>query len=187
MPTDSFEALPVDDLLAQLRDTPPAFVVKKDDKSDAIVPIVSATPPPKEEELGDYIIQKTTALVDQTMNAFKDIKDIAVATNDADTISALADVVKSVGSSLELLNKIHLQNKKTKAAKEVAQISADAKKKALENQPGTTNILAIGSREEVLKMLAEASKRATVVDIEATQVTTSNGTVVNIDKSLPPA
>lgn len=182
MASDSFDSLPVDDLLAQLRDTPTGFIVKKQEPKDdatSLIPPVS-TVPPTEEELGDYVIKKTTALVEQNMAAFRDIKDIAIATNDADTISALADVAKSISGSLELLNKIHLQNKKAKTAKEIATINAEAKRKQIETSPSTTNILAIGTREDVLKMLAEASKK--IKDIPEIEIVDSTLTSTQIQK-----
>lgn len=164
--SDDFSSLPVDDLLQQLRDTPPAFIVKSQDNTSTALPTVS-TEPVKEEDLGEYIIKKTTSLVEQSLGAFKDIKDLAVATNDADTISALADLIKSANGAIDTLNKINIQNKKTKAAKEVAHIQAEARIKMLENQQPPANILTIGTREEVLKILEQASRKAsTIVDAE---------------------
>lgn len=167
---DDFSSLPVDDLLQQLRDTPPAFVVKSQDQSNTTsIPPVSCEPV-KEEDLGEYVIKKTTALVEQTMTAFKDIKDLAVATNDADTISALADLIKAANSAIDSLNKINIQNKKIKAAKEVAHINAEAKIKAHENLPQVPNVLTIGTREEVLRILEQAHRKSLIVEATFTDV-----------------
>jgi hypothetical protein len=173
---DDFSSIPVDDLLQQLRDTPPAFVVKQQDQVTTALPPVS-TEPIKEDEIGDYVIKKTTALVDQTMNAFKDIKDLAVATNDADTISALADLIKAANSAIDSLNKINIQNKKTKAAKEIAAIQAEARMKELQNQQPTTNILAVGTREEMLKIMEQAKQRTVVVEAEFSSIEPSKALV----------
>lgn len=164
---DDFPSLQVDDLLNQLRTTPPDFIVKSDSSNNSILESLS-TEPVKEEDLGDYIIKKTTTLVDQTMSAFKDIKNIAVASNDPDTISALADLVKAANSAIDSLNKINMQNKKLKSAKEVAAIYAAAKAKE-DKQPSSTNIITIGSREEVLKILDQAKQKSSAIDAEYTE------------------
>jgi hypothetical protein len=168
---DDFPSLQVDDLLNQLRKTPPDFIVKSDSSNNSILESLS-TEPVKEEDLGDYIIKKTTTLVDQTMSAFKDIKNISVASNDPDTISALADLVKAANSAIDSLNKINMQNKKLKSAKEVAAIYAAAKAKE-DKQPSSTNIITIGSREEVLKILDQAKQKSSAIDAEYTEQTLS--------------
>ncbi len=168
---DDFPSLQVDDLLNQLRTTPPDFIVKSDSSNNSILESLS-TEPVKEEDLGDYIIKKTTTLVDQTMSAFKDIKNIAVASNDPDTISALADLVKAANSAIDSLNKINMQNKKLKSAKEVAAIYAAAKAKE-DKPPSSTNIITIGSREEVLKILDQAKQKSSAIDAEYTEQTLS--------------
>ncbi|MCZ2338934.1 MAG: hypothetical protein LC127_12265 [Chitinophagales bacterium] len=168
---DDFPSLQVDDLLNQLRTTPPDFIVKSDSSNNSILESLS-TEPVKEEDLGDYIIKKTTTLVDQTMSAFKDIKNIAVSSNDPDTISALADLVKAANSAIDSLNKINMQNKKLKSAKEVAAIYAAAKAKE-DKPPSSTNIITIGSREEVLKILDQAKQKSSAIDAEYTEQTLS--------------
>lgn len=169
---DDFPSLQVDDLLNQLRTTPPDFIVKSDNNSNNSILESLSTEPVKEEDLSDYIIKKTTTLVDQTMSAFKDIKTIAVASNDPDTISALADIVKAANSAIDSLNKINMQNKKLKSAKEVAAIYATAKAKE-DKQPSSTNIITIGSREEVLKILDQAKQKSSAIDAEYTEQTLS--------------
>ena len=164
---DDFPSLQVDDLLNQLRTTPPDFIVKSDNNSNNSILESLSTEPVKEEDLGDYIIKKTTTLVDQTLSAFKDIKNIAVASNDPDTISALADIVKAANSAIDSLNKINMQNKKLKSAKEVAAIYAAAKAKE-DKQPSSTNIITIGSREEVLKILDQAKQKSSAIEAEYT-------------------
>jgi alkanesulfonate monooxygenase SsuD/methylene tetrahydromethanopterin reductase-like flavin-dependent oxidoreductase (luciferase family) len=158
---DDFEPLNVDSLLDQLKQTPQDFNVPKDSAPITTLPPVS-TVPPTEEELGDYIIKKTSELIDQTMNAFKNIRDIAVQSNDAETVEALASLVKSTTGALDSLNKIHVQNKKTKAAKEIAHINAYARKKAADTLAGGNNNVMVGSREEVLKMIAEAVHKSKI-------------------------
>ena len=168
---DDFPSLQVDDLLNQLRTTPSDFIVKSDSSNNSILESLS-TEPVKEEDLGDYIIKKTTTLVDQTMSAFKDIKNIAVSSNDPDTISALADLVKAANSAIDSLNKINMQNKKLKSAKEVAAIYAAAKAKE-DKPPSSTNIITVGSREEVLKILDQAKQKSSAIDAEYTEQTLS--------------
>lgn len=166
---DDFPSLQVDDLLNQLRTTPSDFIVNSTGNTSSSLIDSISTEPIKEEDLGDYIIKKTTTLVDQTMSAFKDIKTIAVASNDPDTISALADLVKAANSAIDSLNKINMQNKKLKSAKEVAAIYAAAKAKE-DKQPSSTNIITIGSREEVLKILDQAKQKSSAIDAEYTDI-----------------
>lgn len=165
--SDALKSLGIDDLLSQLRTTPQHFVVKSTEPAPSTdLPAVSCEPIP-EEDLGKYVISQTQTLVKETMSAFKDIKQMAVASNDPDTISALADLVKGISGSLDALNKIHIQNKKTQAAKEIAHINAEARRKQLEAPAQQTNVLAIGTREEILKILEKTNRQPSpIIDAE---------------------
>lgn len=159
MSNDFNPTLSVDTLLDQLKNTPQNFTVGNQG-GGLDLPEVSATVP-TEDGLGAFIIEKTAQLVDSTLKAFKDIKNLAVTSNDPETIEALASLVKASSGALDTLNKINIQNKKTQAAKEIANIQAEARKKAAETLTGG-NTLLTGSREEVLKMIGEVMRQKQV-------------------------
>lgn len=185
--SSDFSSLPIDDLLQQLKDTPNNFQVKAQDSDNTqLLPPVSSKPV-TEDELGEYIIKQTTNLIDHTMGAFKNIKDVATATNDPETITALADLIKAANGALDSLNKINIQNKKSKTAKEVATINVEARKKELENQKPQTNIFMQGAtREEILKIIEQTKQKSSVIDAEFVEQKSpkNNTSVISVSSSI---
>jgi hypothetical protein len=168
---NTFQPLAVDDLLKQLKDTPVNMGALANKPTHTSTPPVSA-PYVDEEDLGKLVIQQASNLIMQSMGVLNEIKDVVIAGNDPETICAYADLMKSTNASLETLNKIYIQNKKAKTSKEIARINAEAKKNALENNPSQTNIL-IGTREEVLKMMGEITKKTLPDSVMEAEVVSS--------------
>ena len=110
-----------------------------------------------EDNINDYILQKTGTLIDAGLGAVSDLKDFVVQGQNPDEIAALSELISSTTKAIEALNKINLQNKKAKTDKELKAIDIEGRKAIAGSLPGnnitnnTVNLVA--SREEIFKQL----------------------------------
>jgi hypothetical protein len=124
-----------------------------------------------EDNINDYILQKTGTLIDAGLGAVSDLKDFIVQGQNPDEIAALSELISSTTKAIEALNKINLQNKKAKTDKELKAIDIEGKKAVAGMLPGnnvtnnTVNLVA--SREEIFKQLLNDVKDEPVEVIES--------------------
>jgi hypothetical protein len=110
-----------------------------------------------EDNINNYILQKTGTLIDAGLGAVSDLKDFIVQGQNPDEIAALSELISSTTKAIEALNKINLQNKKAKIDKELKAIDIEGKKAIAGSLPGnnvTNNTInLVASREEIFKQL----------------------------------
>ena len=115
-----------------------------------------------EDNINDYILQKTGNLIDAGLGAVSDLKDFVVQGQNPDEIAALSELISSTTKAIEALNRINLQNKKAKTDKELKTMDIEGKKAIASSLPGnnitnnTVNLVA--SREEIFKQLLNDTK-----------------------------
>lgn len=112
------------------------------------------------EDLENFILQRSSTLIDQSMEVIANLKDYIQGGAAADEVSAFAEVVKASSSALEALNKIYIQHERAKASTNMKQMEIDAKL-SIANQDNNTRLLV--GREELLKQLIDESKK--IIDI----------------------
>ena len=110
-----------------------------------------------EDNINEYILQKTGTLIDAGLGAVSDLKDFIVQGQNPDEIAALSELISSTTKAIEALNKINLQNKKARIDKELKAIDIEGKKAIAGSLPGnniTNNTInLVASREEIFKQL----------------------------------
>lgn len=122
-----------------------------------------------EDNINDYILQKTGNLIDAGLGAVNDLKDFVVQGQNPDEIAALSELISSTTKAIEALNKINLQNKKAKTDKELKAIDIEGRKAVAGMLPGnnvtnnTVNLVA--SREEIFKQLLNNLEEEPVVEV----------------------
>lgn len=110
-----------------------------------------------EDNINDYILQKSGTLIDAGLGAVEDLKDFVVQGQNPDEIAALSELISSTTRAIEALNRINLQNKKAKTDKDLKTMDIEGKKAIAGSLPGnnitnnTVNLVA--SREEIFKQL----------------------------------
>jgi hypothetical protein len=129
--------------------------------------IQTTQPPLTEDNLQDYVFNSATNLIDSSLFTLNKIKQGVSSVMDHKELTALAELIKATTSSIDILNKVAVENKKLKNAKDIKKMDIEAKKELgntkIKNQ---TNIL-VASREEVLKQLVEKTIDPTkIIDIE---------------------
>lgn len=124
-----------------------------------------------EDNINDYILQKTGNLIEAGLGAVSDLKDFVVQGQNPDEIAALSELISSTTKAIEALNRINLQNKKAKTDKELKAIDIEGKKAVAGMLPGnnvtnnTVNLVA--SREEIFKQLLNDVKNESTEIIDS--------------------
>jgi len=125
-------------------------------------PVVTKKTEPEsidDENIDDFIYRKSSALIQQGVDTIEAVKETVLSGADSSTIEAYSKLMNSVTSSIEILNKINLQKRKEKAAKDLKQMDIETSKKLLEKydekpQIGQqTNNIIIASREEIMQAI----------------------------------
>lgn len=123
-----------------------------------------------EENINDYILQKTGNLIDAGLGAVSDLKDFIVQGQNPDEIAALSELISSTTKAIEALNRINLQNKKAKTDKELKTMDIEGKKQVagmLPNNNITNNTVnLVASREEIFKQILNNIEEPSIEVIE---------------------
>tara|TARA_R110002050_G_scaffold300427_3_gene469744 strand:+ start:3037 stop:3507 length:471 start_codon:yes stop_codon:yes gene_type:complete len=111
------------------------------------------------DNLEEFVIDRSSRLINQSLDVMDNLKDYIMASNDPDSISALADLIKASSSSIDSLNKIVVQNKRSATTLVAKQMDIESRKEQEVVDPHKL----IGTREEVFKKIMEQAK---VIDID---------------------
>ena len=115
-----------------------------------------------DENVSEYIYNKTAQVIEMGLGAINAIKDSVVSGQDPKEISALAALINSVTKATDNLNKINLQTKQHKNNLEVAKVEANGSKANL--LPQTTNVL-IATRDEIMSKLFDKSSKKDKIEL----------------------
>lgn len=124
-----------------------------------------------ESNISDYIIKSSVKIIEHTNTIINELKNNL---GTADQVAAMAELVNAVNKAVDNINKINIQNKKDKTAKEVKTMDIESRKQ-LESgkKPSTTNII-VATRNEIMKQLInqvdeiiEKEEKHPVIDIPA--------------------
>jgi hypothetical protein len=134
----------VEDLLAQLQ--APAASEKR---------IEETRPPLCKEDLEDFVIQKSSTLVDETLNMITNVRDYITSAPESKDVSSMAELINAASSAIETLNKIVISNKKNETSLKVKEMDVTTKK---ELHTAEENLKVSLKREEIFKMLFKQAK-----------------------------
>lgn len=146
--------------------------------------------PIKDEQIQDYVTEKLNQLTSISIESIQDVKDLAIASNDGETISALASLIAAGTKQLELLSKFALQKEKLKTNEKMQDKDHAHKEKMLDKKheqlkelnggnnpalPGQmnqqNNFFITASREEIMEKLvgdikSKVAVQKKIIDIE---------------------
>jgi hypothetical protein len=142
-----------------------------------------------DDALGQFILSHGGKLVQDSTALVARLKKTIGASGDAEEVSALSDLIASTASAIETLNKIHTQNKKIQAAKDLKQQEIEGKKEVarIKNEGESNNNagagLIVASREEIFAMLLEKRRKDPVIDVDLDDVSDVEDTMDISDRS----
>lgn len=146
----------VEDLLSQLQQ--PEGVEK---------PVKQERAPIKKEDLEDFVIQKSGALVEGTLEMIDNVKDYITSAPESKDVSSLAELINAASSAIETLNKIVVTNKKNETSVKIKEMDVAVKK---DLHTAEENLRAALTREEIFKMLFKEAKPVEAQIIENKQL-----------------
>jgi hypothetical protein len=129
--------------------------LKNSKNTDLPVPAKQPNIDITEDTVGEYVLKRAAALIETGMFSVEAVKNIVSQSYEPEDIESYATLIKAVNESIDTLNKINLQNKKTKSSKELKQMSIDAQKALGPSQHNVNNNILIATREEIMKSLIE--------------------------------
>jgi len=154
----------IDDFIAGLNRP-----VEKIENVQTPVEDIKVEVPKTEQDIQDFILKNSAELATLSVKSVKDLQQVVTATGDPEQMASLASLIAAGAGAIETINKIHLQNKKTEANKDLKKIEIEGKKEIqrLKNDgylnlpQGNTNVL-VATREEIIAQLTGKVKTKTV-------------------------
>jgi DNA-binding transcriptional MerR regulator len=130
----------IDEIVQKLKATNP-------EQNELSVPNVD------DESVNRYVFEKSTELVESSLQAIQTIRDTIIQGVSPDEINALSSLINATNKALDTLNKINLQNKRDKTSERLKNLELAARKEMFAKRiPNTTNVL-IATREEIMKQI----------------------------------
>jgi valyl-tRNA synthetase len=146
-----------------------AVVTRTNDKSEESVAVEV---PKSEAEMQEFVLKHSAKLAELSLKSIQELQKVTVATGDPEQMASLASLITAGAGAIDAINKIHIQNKKAEAAKEVKKLEIEGKKEIQKlkndgylNLPqGNTNVL-IATREEIIAQLTGKAKNKPVEEV----------------------
>jgi len=157
----------IDNFIAGLNSEDREVVGK--DYAKNIEPKIKVEVPKTEQDIQDFILKNSAELATLSVKSVIDLQQVVAATGDPEQMASLASLIAAGAGAIETINKIHLQNKKAEANKDLKKLDIEGKKEIqrLKNDgylnlpQGSTNIL-VATREEMIAQLTGKVKNKTV-------------------------
>jgi hypothetical protein len=113
------------------------------------------------DKLEEFIVNKTSALVNTTIDMVENVKDYISSAPENRDVASLAELIRASTGAIDTLNKLHTSKEGNKVKKDIKQIDIEAKERMniADNQ---TKVLL--SRDDIMKALMD-EEGEDVVDI----------------------
>lgn len=121
--------------------------------------------PLEKEEVEQFIIDKSSKLISDSMEMIENMKEVVFHVPDADNVSSLAELIKASTSAIETLNKLVTQDKKSQTQIQVKQLDIQSKKMLQDSEQDHKLKL---SREDILKNLIDGKD---VIEVPGEELT----------------
>ena len=121
-----------------------------------------------DDNINEFILKRTSHLIDTGISAVEDIKDYIIQGQNPDELAALSELISSTSKAIEVLNRINLQNKKAKTDRELKTMDLQNRKEVAGMLPGNNvvnNNLIVASREEIFKQLLSEPEPEPTIEI----------------------
>jgi len=147
----------LDELLDQL---------KNDTTLNQTVTSVKAELDLNDENVNEYILKKVGKLIEGGVDTIEALRESVLASCEPSELEAYSELFRAVTGAADVLNKINVQNKKNKSAKELKKMDIQARAELPASRTGgDTNIL-IAPREEIIKKFLEDNKKVINAEFE---------------------
>lgn len=111
------------------------------------------------EQLEEFILNTSGRLVQDSLDMIDIVKERVAGAAEPDDVASLSELFKASTSTIEALNKILIQDKKTMTSMTIKQMDVEARKEIAQQE---TEGRMLASREEMLKQLVKDAK---IIDV----------------------
>jgi len=144
---------------------------------------VSSTEPDQinipKEELEQFVINNAGKLIVESFDIMANYKDMITTAPNSEDVSAYADLIKAATNTLESLNKIVVQDKRSNTSIGLKKMDLDSKKEVIAYK--SEQQLLTASREEIFKKLMDDAEVTKVIDVNEKEHITVTKTVSSSD------
>ena len=147
----------VNDLLSQLQEIPRESKANEDS--------LELTP----DNVEEFLLKYSGRLIKDSVESVENLKDFIDSAPDADHSEALASLIRSATSSIDILQRIVTSREKNTNTKEVTQMKIDSQQAKTNKEIGAQLLL---TREELLKELIDKSIDSDTIDVEVREIET---------------
>lgn len=148
MDDDIFDDNQVDELVEQLKNNNQVINQQQKDREHV-----------DDDNLDEFIMKTSSALIEDSLEVLSNVKEYTANSPDARECQSIAELIKAAATAIDTLNKVSLQNKKSKTQLEIKQLDIETKK-GIASQEQQTKLLL--SREDIMDKLF---KDADAIDI----------------------
>jgi len=113
------------------------------------------------EQLEEFILNTSGRLVQDSLDMIEIVKERVAGAAEPDDVASLSELFKASTNTVEALNKILIQDKRTLTTLTAKQMDIDSRQQIAEKAADTAKIIA--SREEIVNKLF---KKADVIDVQ---------------------
>lgn len=142
----------VDDLLKQLSEFPREKKVRDDGVE------LSG------ENLEEFLLKYTGRLVKDSVESIENMKDFIDSAPDAEGAEALASLIRSAASSIDILQRVMTSREKNTSTKEITKMKIESQQIQTDKEIGARLLL---SREEAIKALIDSSNAPRAIDVKS--------------------
>lgn len=116
------------------------------------------------EDLKQFLLDQAGMLIKNSVECVNSYKDLLGGNPDIKEAEALAELIKAASTTIESLNKVYIQDERTKSAREVENIRAKAKQELANNESSLTIKM---SRKDLMNMINNKTKSSeNIIDVE---------------------
>ena len=114
------------------------------------------------EDLKQFLLDQAGQLIKNSVECVNSYKNLLGGNPDIKEAGALAELIKASSTAIESLNKVYIQDERSRSAKEVEHIRAKAKQEAATNENGLTIKM---SRKELMAQIFNKQPKAISEDV----------------------
>ena len=120
--------------------------------------------PPAPEELEQFIIDKSSELINKSLQVLDEYRDFLTATPSEESAEAMSNLINASSSAIESLNKVLTANKRAATSLKVKEMEIKAR---IDNNKRDNATKLMMTRGELMQMLMDAPD---AIDVEAQKI-----------------
>lgn len=114
-----------------------------------------------DDNLEQFIMNTSSALIEDSLEVLSNVKEYTASSPDARECQSIAELIKAAATAIDTLNKVSLQNKKSKTQMDIKKLDIETKK-GIATQEQQTKLLL--SREDIMDKLFQDAETIDITE-----------------------